>query len=724
MIVSLKNASRTFLQFGGFTIDLQRHGLYRGDERIHLTPKPVEALIYLVENRGRTIEKQELLDAIWKDTFVTEDNLVHAVREIRRALEDDKTDPRFVQTVPRQGYRFVGEVFVRSVAGEVRRAGAVTPAISESEGPHLAQYLPGGIRKRRKTGVIVLSVLLMVLTGLGLGLYVFLSRSPQVAKSEEVFQKLKSTRLTSSGKVTSAVVSPDGKYVIYAQSDEGHESLWLRQVATTSNVQIIAPADVSYQGLTFSPDGNHFYYVVRDAKQLGTLYQMPVLGGKAKDVLLDVDSTVTFSPDGQRFAFFRGYPEKSESALVVATSNATGEQILSSHKLPHFLPTQLDSSPAWSPDGRVIACPFGNTDGSGRYMTVVAVQTADGELRSITPRRWWEVGHVAWLQNGRGLMITAKEKSSSPSQIWYLPFPAGEARQVTNDLNNYVGLSFPGADARSLVAIQSDVSSSVVIGSDDSASEEIKVSSVDGVAGVSWTPDGRLVYAARTSGNQDLWIMTKDGRNQRQLTAGAGDNNWPSASPDGRYVVFMSDRTGSKHIWRMNVDGSNPLQLTSNSGERWPRCSPDGKWVVYASITNPHGLFKVSIEGGTPVLLTNKTPTYPAISPDGSMIATGYFEDPGASKTAIYPFQGGEPLKILDFSSPYISWTPDGRSLTYIDRHRVSNIVNQQIAGSSANELTHFKDGVVVAFDWSRDGKLAYSHKVVTSDAVMLTDLK
>lgn len=233
MIVSLKNASRTFLQFGGFTIDLQRHGLYRGDERIHLTPKPVEALIYLVENRGRTIEKQELLDAIWKDTFVTEDNLVHAVREIRRALEDDKTDPRFVQTVPRQGYRFVGEVFVRSVAGEVRRAGAVTPAISESEGPHLAQYLPGGIRKRRKTGVIVLSVLLMVLTGLGLGLYVFLSRSPQVAKSEEVFQKLKSTRLTSSGKVTSAVVSPDGKYVIYAQSDEGHESLWLRQVATT-----------------------------------------------------------------------------------------------------------------------------------------------------------------------------------------------------------------------------------------------------------------------------------------------------------------------------------------------------------------------------------------------------------------------------------------------------------------------------------------------------------
>jgi Tol biopolymer transport system component len=133
----------------------------------------------------------------------------------------------------------------------------------------------------------------------------------------------------------------------------------------------------------------------------------------------------------------------------------------------------------------------------------------------------------------------------------------------------------------------------------------------------------------------------------------------------------------------------------------------------------------VSIEGGTPAPLTNKTSMYPAISPDGSMIATGYFEDPGASKTAIYSFQGREPLRILDFSSFYISWAPDGRSLTYIDGHHASNIVSQQMTGdSSIKELTHFKDGVVFAFDWSRDGKLACSRKVITSDAVMLTDLR
>jgi DNA-binding winged helix-turn-helix (wHTH) protein len=98
------------LLFDGFRLDLERRGLYRGQQRVRLTSKPLETLIFLVENRGRIVEKQELLDVVWKDTFVTEDTLVHAVREIRRALKDDKDNPRFVQTVPRRGYRFVSEV--------------------------------------------------------------------------------------------------------------------------------------------------------------------------------------------------------------------------------------------------------------------------------------------------------------------------------------------------------------------------------------------------------------------------------------------------------------------------------------------------------------------------------------------------------------------------------------------------------------------------------------
>src|SRR5262245_37083733 len=98
------------LRFGGFTLDLQRHGLYREDERIHLTSKPFETLVVLVEHHGETVVKQKLLDAVWKDAFVTEDSVVKAVREIRRALDDEITSPRFIQTVPGEGYRFIAEV--------------------------------------------------------------------------------------------------------------------------------------------------------------------------------------------------------------------------------------------------------------------------------------------------------------------------------------------------------------------------------------------------------------------------------------------------------------------------------------------------------------------------------------------------------------------------------------------------------------------------------------
>src|SRR6266498_2119013 len=124
--------------------------------------------------------------------------------------------------------------------------------------------------------------------------------------------------------------------------------------------------------------------------------------------------------------------------------------------------------------------------------------------------------------------------------------------------------------------------------------------------------------------------MDGDGKNQKQLTADSSDNNWPSVSPDGRHIVFMSNRTGSYQIWRMNLDGSNLKQLTNVSDARWPRFLPDGQWVVYASLSNPIGLFKVSSEGGDPTRLTDRVPTFPAISPDGKQMVTAYREDPGA----------------------------------------------------------------------------------------------
>lgn len=721
MTPPLNKETVTLYQFGGFTLDLQRRGLYKEGKRIHLTSKPFEILISLIENRGRPVEKRELIDAVWNGVYVTEDSLVQAIVEIRRALGDNKDDPRFIKTVPRQGYRFVSEVFPASSPSEGPTTTGTSFALNESN-KTLKDHLLRFIKETPKRTVLSISAIMILLVGVSACFYVLLPQSQPGAKLYVPFQKVKLTRITTSGKLAGAAVSPDGRYVIYALRSEGQESLWLKQVATGSDVQITKPTQIFHRALTFSPDGSFFYYVIRNKNQLGELFQMPMLGGTAKKVLADIDSTITISPDGKQISFFRGYPEKNESTFVICNADGTQEQEIAARKRPDFFPTLLDAAPAWSPGGEVIACPAGSSDETGRYMTVVEVQAAGGAVRPITSRRWWQVGHVAWLRDGSGLIMNAKERASDQSQIWYLSYSTGEARRITNDLNNYIDVSVTRDDPPSFVTIQSNVFSSILISPDESNVKDIPISSVDGVAGISWTPDGQIVYASRLRGDQNLYIMDQDGSNQRQLTVDSRDNNWPSVSSDGRYIVFMSDRTGSHHIWRMNIDGSNPKQLSSGGDARWPRCTPDNKWVVYASLMNPTGLFKVSIDGGDPVQLTDKAPTFPAISPDGRLISVGYFEDPGANKTAIYSFDGGTLFKIMSFSNSYACWTPDGRSLAYINRQGIPNIVSHPMDGRPPRQLTYFTDGDLVGFDWSRDGKLACSRKVFTADAVMISD--
>jgi Tol biopolymer transport system component/DNA-binding winged helix-turn-helix (wHTH) protein len=722
MSIPLKRDTQVLFNFGGFSLDLQRRGLYRGSERIHLTPKPLEVLIYLVQNRGRPVEKSELLDAVWEGVFVTEDNLVQAIMEIRRALGDNKDDPRFIQTIPRQGYRFVAEVTWEDTRLKLPFA-AKTPLTLQESNRALNYGLIRNAKGNLARATLSTLTLALIFAGAGIGLFIVFRQGRPAIKPRMLFENIKVTRITTSGTIMSAAISPDGKYVVYARNIEGQESLWLKQTAAASEVQVTKPAQILHRELTFSLDGSSFYYLLRNTGGAGELFQMSLLGGIAKKLITDIDSAITFSPDGKQISFFRGYPEKGETKLVIANADGTQQHEVVTRRRPDFFPTLLDSGPSWSPVNALIACAVGGSDSKGR-MTVIGFPADGGATVPLTSRRWWHVGNVAWLPDGSGLMMVVKERASDPSQIWYLSYPTGEARRVTSDLNNYLGVSLTRTSPVALVTIQSHVLSSVSVAPDQKDALNIPISSVDGVTGISWTPHGRIVYAARLHGNLDVYSMDQDGSNKEQLTADASDNNWPSVSPDGRYIVFMSNRTGTNAIWRMNLDGSDARPLTSEGDARWPRCSPDSQWVVYASLSNPAGLYKIPIEGGNPVRLTDVRPTQPAISPNGKQIATGYFEDPDATKAAIYSSEGGAPLRILNLSSFYLRWTPDGKALMNIDRHDIPNIVIQPLAGGPPKQLTHFKDGAISSCDWSSEGRLACSRKVAISDAVIVNSVE
>ena len=739
----MSSSGKHLYEFGEFRLDTAERRLLRNGEPVSLPPKVFDTLVVLVQNSGHLLDKERLMHELWPDAFVEEVNLSVNISALRKTLGEVENGESFIETVPKRGYRFTAQVSELESGPEDLivhnriRAHIVTEEVEPDdnvaiagtwEPPRqidaarlsIAENFTDRIRRHKSAAVLGLALFLMALAGFGFGLYKLVSR-----KTIATFETMKIARLTSNGKAVDAAISPDGKYAVYVVADSGQQSLWMRQVATASVMQIIPPADFHWAGLTISNDGNYLYYVASE-ESAGVLYKMPVLGGPSTKLIRDIDSLVALSPDGKRLAFLRGYPAEGQSALIVAKADGTSEQKLAIRKAPDFF-SGAEDAPAWSPDGTIIACPAGTTGADGSYMSVLEVRVQDGSTKPLTPHRWWRVGRMAWLRDGKGLIFTGREQESDPSQIWYLSYPSGKLHRITNDLNDYRSVSLT-ADGTSLVTVQSGLLSSIWIApsGDTEHAKNIRSNNADGVEGISWTPDGRLVYASRSSGRSDIWIMNQDGSNQKQLTADGSNNKWPTAAADGRYIVFMSDRAGLQNIWRMDIDGYNPKELTGGGSEWLPDCSPDSQWVIYRSGFGKQNLWKVSIDGGEPAKVNDQASSRPAISPDGKWVACAYFA-PEKIKTAVYPLTGGEPVRILDVSFPnfYVRWTPDSRALAYIDRQTQRNIVSQPIDGRPPKPLTAFQSDSIFRFAWSRDGKqVATVRGNVTSDAVIISNFR
>ena len=600
-----------------------------------------------------------------------------------------------------------------------------------------AEYLISEI-KQHKPGVLLgLVIFIIAAVGIGLGLYGLVGRN----KPSAPFQTFNSRNLTTTGNIKHAAISPDGKYVAHVVEDQGKESLRVRQVATTNSQQVVAPADVDYLGLTFSPDGDFIYYSVResDRPNEGALYQAPVQAGSTppRRLLTNIDTAITISPDGKQLAYGVTNALARESALMIANADGSGAYALVAKKGPRFLdfPWRI-SSPVWSPDGKVIACSarinsqLGN---AGAPQVVIEVSVKDGSEKPITSYRWLQVGRLAWLNDGSGLIITAAERLDQ-FQIWHLSYPGGEVRRITNDESkNYRGVSLT-TDARLLATTQQDEQSSIWIAPEGDASRAQRITSgrYEGRYGVAWTADDRIVYNSFASGNEDIWIMNADGTGQSKLTVDPGtDDNCCEVSPDG-YIVFRSHGADGFALWRMDSDGGNAKQLISHGNQ--PTVTPDGRWVIYHKLGT---LWKVSIDGGEAAQLnvtSRGAYTNPAISPDGKLIACYYRDDANDSpRLVIIPFEGGEQIKRFDALSVQLrplralQWTPNGQAIAYVkSTGGVSNIWSQPLKGDPPKPLTDFKTDSMFSFSWSRDGKqqLVYARGPVTSDVVLIRDFK
>ena len=613
--------------------------------------------------------------------------------------------------------------------GRVENVSAVAAArAGVAAAPRRASDSP---RRSRRPLLLAASALVAVAL-VGSSFWYFGRRQGGVVGAD-AFQKASAVKLTSSGNVRRAALSPDGKIVAYVIDEAGKQGLWVRQVAVSNSVRLVPPSEAYYRSLTFSKDGTYIYYAVASKEGPGfDLYQVPWLGGSVKPLRKGVGGGVGVSPDGRRLAYFAADSARGRETMYVANDDGTGERAVTERAYPeHF---SASAAPAFSPDGGRLAFFVETSDANGFFLKALEAEVEGGGLRELSPgKRWSDVGQMAWLADGSGLLLSAMDETISMRQLWRLSYPGGEAVRLSNDLTDYSDLSL-SADVRALAGVQSQTLTTIFLAPSGDYARAAQITSGAGrYVDLSWTPDGRVLFASDASGNADIWEMAPDGSGQVQLTAGAGRNYAPVSSPDGRYVLFHSNRSGAWQIWRMDRDGSNPVRLTAgDENSNWPQFTPDGRWVVYehAGQGSQTNVWRVPAEGGTPERLTRHLSMRPSVSPDGRVVAYWHKEEkPGAPwSIAVIPAEGGEP-RVFEVPQnaangmSSIHWTADGRAVVYTDlRDGVTNLRRQPLEGGAAQQVTNYARGIFYSFDIARDGRLLLANGLTTSDVFILRD--
>jgi serine/threonine protein kinase/Tol biopolymer transport system component len=565
--------------------------------------------------------------------------------------------------------------------------------------------------------------------------YRMLRKNP--VANQHRFQRINVTKLTTNGNAVFAAISRDGKYVAYVMNEGAQQSLWLRQVAVENNVRIQPARDGRYLGIAFSPDSNHIYYGYVEGNQGPQLYKIPVLAMGAVATRVDLyKGPESASHDGKRIAFFRYDDQNREDRLMVANAEGGNEQVVATRKWPERFGWSWDARPAWSSNNEKLSSVLVDVDSPTFFLKLYEIGLSDRADRTITltGKKFELLQGVTMLEDASGVIATAKAEGASFLQVWQL-LRDGTTQQITNDLSDYVGMSLT-ADSASILTIQRQVLSNIWASRKSDALHAAPLTSGAGrYFDICWTPDGKILYASDASGNAHIYEMDLQGANSRALTD-LGRNYAPTVSPDNRYIAYHSNRTGSFQIWRADRDGSDPKQMTNGPESNWPQFTSDGKWIVYQHVEpdSAGSIWKVPIEGGTPVKAWDQFAMRPTVSPDGKWIACWARDNPADSpwRLALVPFAGSGLARYFDVPSTVeiswdvlIRWSVDGRSITYLDhRGGFDNLWSQPIDGSPARQVTVFKDSRIFSFDWSGDSRLLTSRGVQTNDVVLISEAK
>jgi Tol biopolymer transport system component/DNA-binding winged helix-turn-helix (wHTH) protein len=645
-----------FYDFGGFRLDLKKHRLWRGDELISLTPKEFELLLMLVENAGRVVEKDDLHQKIWKDTFVEDGTLTRNISWLRKKLGDGANGgEKFIETMPKRGYRFLPEVKKRLVPNAL--------VVEEQTLTHIRVEetitLPEGIEteKRRRTvgkgGNFVLaprrrvpvsvSLLLGIVAFAAIGFAVY-----QNYVQKPALRTVLASRIVpftgSPGNENTPSFSPDGKQLAFSWNggDGPQTDIYVRLVGGGEPVRL-TDTDAVEQHPVFSPDGLQVAFV-RAVKSHGEVLLVPALGGTERRVarLFSGFASVSFAPDGQTLAVIDTEDSTANKQYAVYLINL---QTLERRRLTAPAEFRGETTPRFAPDGKNLTFVRVFDD---KRQDLFIVPATGGEPRQLTYDQ--SIIHsVAWSADS-GEIFFVSLRLNNHANLWRMPPSGGEPEIV----------SVGGRD----------------------------------ITNISASPDGKTIaFVENTTLNLDIWQTAANGQAAKKLIGSTYNEFNPTVAPDGSKIVFTSNRTGKNELWIGNGAGKNLRQLTQTDSKVLSASfAPDGTHVAFDTAGNEtSGISVISIEGGDAMRLTpdgtkNCCPTWSA---DGAWI---YFISNRTGENQIWkmPSRGGEAVQITRHGAYLAFAAPDSVGIFYIKSFNAPELWRVSITGGDERVAAEF----------------------------------
>jgi eukaryotic-like serine/threonine-protein kinase len=492
--------------------------------------------------------------------------------------------------------------------------------------------------------------------------YYFLDSKPVQAVS---FADLTFRNLSQAGNVVYAHITPDGSSIVYNAIDPDEKrSMWIRRVEERNALELLPPQNVAFWGgLTISDDGTQIFYITADWSALhGTLHRMSSLGGQPRKLVDRVNDLGSLSPDGQRLLYVRYGPENQ--ILTANAADGSDEQV--HYSVPEKV---IVRDPQFSSDGKRLYVSRVENVGRNELWSLIEVTIGNGSERVILSPRRERINEINVLAGDRALLINQEDPFSRLNQLYLVDPATGTETRITNDLNSYFGLSV-SRDGNSIVTARRSFSMDIWVGEQGNESSFRRITPEPTAhLKAEWAASGVIVYDAVDNNLPHIWSVRPDGSSAQQLTPNDTADYGPVVSPDGKTIVFVSERSGERKIWRMNIDGSSPVMVSVVEGPAVdPRFTADGRHVIYKWHKKEGEVLVTStLEGEVVKQDPLFSDTYWRLSPDGSQVVYALSEEGRrASRLAIQRLDAAEPHQFLDVSPiSLLDWMPDGKSLIY-----------------------------------------------------------